>query len=84
MEEEGMLVVVVKAECRYRKPARYDDLLTVRTTIRRVTLAKIEHDYVILRDAEQLATGHVTMAMLDRHGRVLKIPNWLQTGADSS
>ena len=40
MEEEGMLVVVVKAECRFRRPARYDDLLRLRTTIVRVFGAK--------------------------------------------
>ena len=37
MEEAGLFVVVVKAECRFRSPARYDDLLRLRTTVVRVT-----------------------------------------------
>ena len=38
MEEEGLLAVVVHAECRFRRPARYDDLfLTLRTKILRIT-----------------------------------------------
>ncbi|MDZ7619555.1 MAG: YbgC/FadM family acyl-CoA thioesterase, partial [Patescibacteria group bacterium] len=37
MEEEGILIVVVKAECRYRRPARYDDVLTIRTMVDRIT-----------------------------------------------
>ena len=78
MEEEGMFAVVVKAECVYHKPAHYDDLLTIRTIIRRITPAKIEHEYHVLRDQERLATGHVSMALVDRNGVVQKIPEWLQ------
>jgi acyl-CoA thioester hydrolase len=80
MEEEGMFAVVVKAECVYHKPARYDDLLTIRTIIRRITPAKIEHEYHVLRSGERLATGHVSLALVDRNGAVQKIPDWLQQG----
>jgi acyl-CoA thioester hydrolase len=78
MEEDGLLVVVVKAECRYRKPARYDDLLTLRTTIVRVTMAKIEHQYELFRNDECLAIGHVTLAVVDRSGKIQPVPEWLQ------
>lgn len=78
MEEEGMLVVVVRAECRFHRPARYDDLLRLRTTIVRITPAKIEHEYRLLRGEELLAVGHVTMAMVDRQGNVQRVPDWLQ------
>lgn len=76
MEEEGLLVVVVRASCQYHKPARYDDLLTIRTIIRRITPAKIEHEYRVERDGEHLATGHVTLAMVNRQGEVQRIPDW--------
>jgi len=33
LEEDGVFFVVVKANCRYHRPAYYDDLLTIRTTI---------------------------------------------------
>ncbi len=79
MEEEGILIVVVRAECRFRKPARYDDLLTVRTTIDRVTPAKIEHRYEVLRDTQCLAEGRTTLAVIDREGRVRRVPEWMQT-----
>ena len=78
MEEAGLLVVVVKAECRFRRPARYDDLLRLRTTIVRVTLAKIEHQYELFRGDECLAVGHVTLAVVDRNGKVQPVPEeWL-------
>ena len=78
MEQEGRFVVVVKAECRYRQPARYDDLLTIRTTVARVSAVKIEHEYQMLRDGELLAVGHVTLAVVDRDGKVCRVPDWMQ------
>ena len=79
MEEEGMLVVVVRAECRFHRPARYDDILRLRTTIARVTPAKIEHEYRLFRQEELLAVGNVTLAVIDREGKVQRVPECLQT-----
>ncbi len=67
-------MVVVKAECRFRRPARYDDLLRLRTTIVRITPAKIEHQYELFRGDECLAVGHVTLAVVDRSGKVQPVP----------
>jgi acyl-CoA thioester hydrolase len=70
---------VVKAECRFRRPARYDDLLRIRTTVARVTPARIEHEYQVFRDAQQLAVGRLTLAIVDRDGNVCRVPDWMQT-----
>ncbi len=78
MEEEGLMIVVAKAQCRYLRPARYDDVLTVRTTIKRVTAAKIEHEYELLRDSQQLALGQITLAVVDRQGKIHRVPEWMQ------
>lgn len=77
MEEQGLLVVVVRAEVRYHRPARYDDLLRVHTRIARVTPVKIEHEYRLTRGGELLAVGHVTLAVVDRQGSVQRVPEWL-------
>jgi acyl-CoA thioester hydrolase len=78
MEEEGLLVVVVRADCRFHRPARYDDVLRLRTTITRITPAKIEHEYELFRKEELLAVGHVTLALVDRQGNVQEVPEWMQ------
>jgi acyl-CoA thioester hydrolase len=78
MEEEGLRIVVVRAECRFHRPARYDDLLRLRTTLSRVTPAKIEHEYRLFRGEELLAVGGVTLAVLGRDGSVQRVPDWLQ------
>lgn len=78
MEEEGWFVVVVKAECRYHRPARYDDLLRVETVVSRVTNATIEHQYRVFRDSELLASGQVVLAIVDRSGKVQMVPEWMR------
>lgn len=77
MEESGLFCVVVKAECRYHKPARYDDLLTLHTTVTKISPAKIEHEYRLMREAELLAVGRITLAIVDRAGNVCRVPDWL-------
>jgi len=78
MEEEGFYIVVVKAECRYKRPAYYDDLLTLHTDVARITSAKIEHEYRLMRDGELLAVGRVALACVDRQGSVRRVPQWMQ------
>lgn len=78
MEADGLFAVVVKAECKYHRPARYDDLLTIRATLHKITTAKIEHEYLVLRGNDRLATGHVTLALVDRSGQIQKVPDWLR------
>ena len=79
MEAEGVFAVVVKAECSYHKGAKYDDLLTIRTSIKRLTRVKIEYEHHILRGTELLATGHITLAFVDANGKICLAPKWLQT-----
>src|SRR5579872_3961843 len=54
MEKSGLFMVVVSLECKYRKPAGYDDLLTLKTRVAKVTPAKLEHEYQLYRSGELL------------------------------
>ena len=78
MEEDGVLVVVVKATVNFRRPARYDDMLTVRTKISDIGFARIKHEYQIFRDDEQLTDAKLTLAVIDRQGNVQKVPEWMR------
>ncbi len=83
MEEEGLFAVVVDARVRYRKPARYDDLLKIKTTVSRVSAAKIEHDYEVRRDGQLLATAHIILAIINAEGQVQRVPEWFPRGDDN-
>ncbi len=78
LEDQGYLLVLTKLEVRYRRPARYDDLLTVRTTAERVTAVRIDHRYEVLRDGLLLAEGTSTLACVDRDGRPQALPDVLR------
>ncbi|MEW4527630.1 MAG: thioesterase family protein [Maioricimonas sp. JB045] len=73
MEERGFFLVVVQLECRFKRPARYDDLLTLRTRLARRSPAKLEHEYELWRDNELLTTGRSVLACVDRDGNVQPI-----------
>ncbi len=77
LEDQGYLLVLHKLEVRYRSPARYDDLLTVRTTVVRTTAVRIDHRYEVWRDGTLLAEGTSTLACVDRDGRLQPLPEFL-------
>ena len=78
MEAAGLFLVVVRIGCRFHRPARYDDLLTLETKVARMTIAKIEHEYRVMRGHELLAEAQSTLACVDRDGRVQRIPESLK------
>jgi len=77
VEDEGFYLVLAKIEVRYRAPARYDDLLTLHTTVVRRTPVRIEHEYRLVRGSELLAEGSSTLACVDKSGSLQAMPEWL-------
>lgn len=77
LEREGALLVVHQIQCRYVYPANYDDLLVLRTIVERVTPARIEHRYELLREGQIIAVGNSVLACVDRQGKVRRIPEWM-------
>jgi acyl-CoA thioester hydrolase len=78
IEDAGHLLVIIDLGCKFKKPAYYDDLLTIRTRVERVTHVKIVHKYEVLRDGVLLAEGHSTLACVDREGRPQALPEALR------
>ena len=77
-EEMGTMLVVVDLRCQYIKPANYDDLLTLRTTIIRAKGVRIKHAYEVLLDDELLAKGETTVACVSHEGKPVPLPEWLR------
>ena len=78
VEDGGHLLVLVDIGCKYKRPAYYDDLLTLRTSVERVTHVKIVHKYEVFRNGLLLAEGHSTLACVDREGRPQALPDSLK------
>ena len=79
LEADGVLIMVVKLEVKYRRPARYDDLLQVTAHLRRAEGVRIEHDYEIRRGGELLCTGSTVLACVNREGKAIGVPGSIAT-----
>jgi acyl-CoA thioester hydrolase len=77
-ESSGLFVVVVRVDIRYHAPARYDDELDVQVAVDRMTEAKIEQSYRLERAGELIVTATVTLAVIDREGKLQRIPESLR------
>ncbi len=85
MEKQGVMLPVVSLTLNYKKPARYDDLLTVRTILKKQEGVKIEFDYEIYNEDGQLLTiGNSVLVFVDmKTGRPVLPPEYVRESIDS-
>ncbi|MGC2332357.1 MAG: thioesterase family protein [Candidatus Acidiferrales bacterium] len=74
--EDDSFIVVAKASCRYKRPARFDDVLTVRTRVTGSPRRTIRFAYEIFRQNsdELIAIGETVHVICDRQGRPKSLP----------
>jgi len=72
LEEMGLMLPVVEATCRYHRPARYDDLVTIKTSVSEFKGIRIRFAYEILLNGTILAEGSTLHAFTDKEGRPTK------------
>lgn len=66
LEEDGIMLPVLKLEVHYHKPAKYDDLLTIKTIIKNKPLVKIEFNFEIYNEKQELlTTGYTSLVFID-------------------
>lgn len=78
LESEGIMLVVSEAKVNFHKPAHYDDLLTLTTSVVRARGVRIKHEYQLHRGAELLVEGYTIVASITDKGKVVRLPRWLQ------
>jgi acyl-CoA thioester hydrolase len=76
-EQSDSHIVVVEAKCNYKRPARYDDLLRIRTRIldSRTRLIRFGYEVFHAGSGELLATGETTHVVCDGQGRPKTLPD---------
>jgi acyl-CoA thioester hydrolase len=77
LEDKGYYLVIAKVEIKYKSPAHYDDVLTIRTTVTRTTPVRIEHKYEVFRGGALICEAATTLACVDRDGKLQAMPEWL-------
>ena len=75
MEQMGVIMPVVETHCRYRVPACYDDLLTIKTRVKELSPAKVRFLYQVYRDQDGtlLAEGETLHAFTDENKRPMNL-----------
>jgi acyl-CoA thioester hydrolase len=74
LEAAGVFFVVARMSLRYKRPARYDDILRVHCETLPCAGVKVEHRYEVFRGTELLTTAETTLVCVDRAGKVQPIP----------
>ncbi len=80
VEERGVMLPVREAQCRYRSPARFDDLVQLRVRITEWGRASLTFAYELYSENRDrlLATGMTQHACVNASGRPVAVPEWLR------
>ena len=74
MKARGLVFAVRRVEADYLKPAKYDDLIEVRTTLDRVKGASFDMPQEVWRGEDLLFKARVSVVVLNTEGRATRLP----------
>lgn len=79
IESKGILMPVADLQIKYHRPALYDDLLTIRTSLPELPRSSFLTEYLILNEAGQkLVTGMVRLAFFHQSSqRPVRVPDFI-------
>ena len=80
LEEEGVALAVSELSIRYHGAAKYDNLISVRTSLADARSRSVTFDYVIsnTESGERLATARTVLVSLDPRGRPVVMPEHMR------
>ena len=74
LEADGYRLPVLEVGVSYLRPARYDDVIRVETTLRDKPIVRIRLDYRIFRGEALLATGRTVHAFINEANEPVRPP----------
>lgn len=79
MEEDGIMLPVISLALNYKIPAHYDDVINVKTQLKKRPSAKIEFEYEITNEKGQIiTTAEVVLAFVDmKTNRPVRAPQYI-------
>lgn len=79
MERRGVMMPIVEVQIKYRQPAYYDELITVRAEVDELPMARMTFRYAIRgEDGRDIASGSTTLGFIDKDTRrPQRAPKWL-------
>lgn len=65
LEKSGIMTPLSQLNCKYLKPVKYEDVVTIETRISQLSFAKIEFSYRVMLGGEVMATGSTLHGFVD-------------------
>ena len=80
VEEQGLTLPVSEVKCKYLTPARYDDVISVHTTVNAGFRAGLQFDYAITSEDGSVThtTGYTRHAFVNDQGKVVRPPAFIR------
>ncbi|MCA1742563.1 MAG: acyl-CoA thioesterase [Desulfonatronovibrio sp.] len=80
IEEKKLFLPVIRAECKYFQPARFDDIIYVRAAISKWGRASFIFDYEVTSEdrSRVLTIGQTGHACVNELGKPVRVPEWLK------
>jgi acyl-CoA thioester hydrolase len=73
-EKKGIILPVVESFIRYKAPAKYDDLLIIRTAIKELKTYKVVFEYKIFKNDNLITEGYTVHVPINKEGKIVKFP----------
>ena len=86
IEKQGVLLAVVEANLRYHAPARYDDKIRVRTTLKEARSRSVTFEYTIenAETGEKLFTARTMLASINGDGKLVSMPENMRRALEAA
>ena len=76
LEKKGLFAPVVEVKVNYKKPAKYDEVVNLETSISHIGNSSIRFDYKLVNQKDELvAEGHTVNVFIDKEMNPVRIPN---------
>jgi len=79
LEARGYYLMVAAVSCRYRAPARYDDIVRIQTWVSELKNSSMQFDYKLFIGDRLVATGDSLHVCTNRSGRPVRIPDEIRS-----
>ena len=86
MEENNVILPVTNLNINYKLPARYDDVISITTRLKKIPTFKIEFDYEIHNEkGDLLVTASTTLVFINSvTNKLMKAPDYLLEKIDEN
>jgi len=75
LEANGYLLPVIRCECEFKSPARFDDIIDIEVRMPKLDQVRLNLEYSLRKGETLLAMAKTTHAFVDLSGRVVRPPD---------